>query len=71
MEFFVMNTYSPYNAILGEIGWGRLRQLPPHFIKKLKFPSPKGVVVVRSKQEDAHYYFNLVIMGSLSEKPLE
>ena len=39
------------------------------FHQKLKFPSPKGVVAFRGKQENARYCFNLVVRGSLFEKP--
>ena len=63
-----MNIDSPYNALLGRNWLGEMRAVASPFHQKLKFPSPKGVVVIRGKQHDARYCFNLAIRGSLSEK---
>ena len=52
------------------INWlGEMRAVASPFHQKLKSPSPKRVVVVRGKQEDVRYYFNLAVRGSLSKKP--
>ncbi|KAM7502432.1 hypothetical protein LguiB_001336 [Lonicera macranthoides] len=66
-DFFVMNVESPYNALLGRNWLGEMRAVASPFHQKLKFPTPKGVCVVRGKQEDARYCFNLAIRGSQSE----
>ena len=68
VEFFVMNIDSPYNALLGRNWLGEMIAVASPFHQKLKFPSPNGVVVIRGKQHDARYCFNLAIRGSLSEK---
>lgn len=65
MEFFVMNIHSPYNAILRRNWLGEIKAVAFPFHQKLKFTSPKGIIVVRDKQEDARYFFNLVIRRSL------
>ena len=61
VEFFVMNIDSPYNVILGRNWLGVMKPVASPFHQKLKFLSPKGVVVVRVEQEDARYCFNLVV----------
>lgn len=68
VEFFVMNIDSPYNAILGRSWLGDMKAVASPFHQKLKFSSPRGVVVVKGKHEDARFYFNLALKGSLSEK---
>lgn len=63
VELFVMNIDSPYNAILGRSWFGDMKAVASLFHQKLKFLSPKGVVVVRGKQENAHFCFNLAMKG--------
>ena len=63
-----MNIDSPYNALLGQNWLGEMRAVASSFHQKMKFLSPKGVVVVRGKQEDTRYCFNLAIRGSLSKR---
>lgn len=70
VEFFVMNIDSPYNAILGKNWLGEIKVVTSPFHQKLKFPSRKWVVVVRGKQDNARYYFNLAVQGALSENQL-
>lgn len=53
MEFFVMNIDSSYNAILKRHWLGEMKAVVSLFHQKLKFPSPKGTMVVQGKQEDA------------------
>lgn len=70
VEFFVINIDFPYNVLLGR-NWPRgVKAVTFPFHQKLKFPSLKRVVVVRGKQEDVQYCFNLVVQGSLLEKPI-
>lgn len=61
VDFFVMNINSLYNPILGRNWLGEAKAVASLFHQKLKFPSSKGVMVVRVKQEDAWYCFNLAV----------
>lgn len=49
IEFFMMNIESSYNSILGRNWLGEMKVVASPFHWKLKFLSPKGVIVVRSK----------------------
>lgn len=61
MKFFVMNINSPSNGILGRNWLRQMKAMASPFHQKIKFSFPEGVVVVRGKQEDAQYCFNIAV----------
>ena len=49
-KFWVLNSYSPYNAILGRPWLHKMRAVPSTLHQKLRFPTPKGVMEIRGDQ---------------------
>ena len=45
-EFWVLNSYSPYNAILGRPWLHKMRAVPSTLHQKLRFPTPEGVMEI-------------------------
>jgi hypothetical protein len=49
-EFFVLNAFSPYNAILGRSWLHRIGAVPSTLHQHLRFPTPQGVMEIRGDQ---------------------
>uniref|UniRef100_A0A2N9F8W7 Integrase catalytic domain-containing protein n=1 Tax=Fagus sylvatica TaxID=28930 RepID=A0A2N9F8W7_FAGSY len=49
-EFFVLNAFSPYNAILGRPWLHRMGAVPSTLHQRLRFPTPQGVMEIRGDQ---------------------
>uniref|UniRef100_A0A2N9FJY0 RNase H type-1 domain-containing protein n=1 Tax=Fagus sylvatica TaxID=28930 RepID=A0A2N9FJY0_FAGSY len=49
-EFFVLNTFSPYNAILGRPWLHRMGAVPSTLHQRLRFPTPQGVMEIMGDQ---------------------
>jgi hypothetical protein len=49
-EFFVLNTYSPYNAILGRPWLHQMGAVPSTLHQRLRFPTPQGVMEIVGDQ---------------------
>jgi hypothetical protein len=49
-EFFVLNTFSPYNAILGRPWLHRMGAVPSTLHQRLRFPTPQGIMEIRGDQ---------------------
>ena len=52
-EFWVLNSYYPYNAILGRPWPHKMRAVPSTLHQRLKFPTPEGIMEVRGDQVTA------------------
>uniref|UniRef100_A0A2N9FLW9 Uncharacterized protein n=1 Tax=Fagus sylvatica TaxID=28930 RepID=A0A2N9FLW9_FAGSY len=50
-EFWVLNSYSPYNAILGRPWLHKMKAVPSTLHQRLRFPTPEGIMEVRGDQE--------------------
>ena len=50
MEFFVLNTFSPYNAILGRPWLHRMGAVPSTLHQRLRFPTPQGIMEIIGDQ---------------------
>jgi hypothetical protein len=49
-EFWVLNSYSPYNAILGRPWLHKMRVVPSILHQRLRFPTPEGIMEIRGDQ---------------------
>ena len=49
-EFFVLNTFSPYNAILGRPWLHRMGAVPSTLHQRLRFPTPQGIMEIVGDQ---------------------
>ena len=49
-EFWVLNSYSPYKAILGRPWLHKMRAGPSSLHQRLRFPTPEGIMEVRGDQ---------------------
>uniref|UniRef100_A0A2N9HMM7 Uncharacterized protein n=1 Tax=Fagus sylvatica TaxID=28930 RepID=A0A2N9HMM7_FAGSY len=49
-EFWVLNSYSPYNAILGRPWLHKMKAVPSTLHQRLRFPTPEGIMEVRGDQ---------------------
>jgi hypothetical protein len=49
-EFFVLNAFSPYNAILGRPWLHRMGAVPSTLHQRLRFPTPQGVMEIMGDQ---------------------
>jgi hypothetical protein len=49
-EFFVLNAFSPYNAILGSLWLHRMGAVPSTLHQRLRFPTPQGVMEILGDQ---------------------
>jgi hypothetical protein len=49
-EFFVLNTLSPYNAILGRPWLHRMGAVPSTLHQHLRFPTPQGIMEIMGDQ---------------------
>ena len=49
-EFWVLNSYSPYNAILGRPWLPKMRVVPSTLHQRLRFPIPEGIMEIRGDQ---------------------
>jgi hypothetical protein len=49
-EFWVLNSYSPYNAILGRPWLHKMKAVPSTLHQRLRFPTPKGIMEIRGDQ---------------------
>jgi hypothetical protein len=49
-DFFVLNAFSPYNAILGRRWLHRMGAVPSTLHQRLRFPTPQGVMEVLGDQ---------------------
>uniref|UniRef100_A0A2N9EZE4 Uncharacterized protein n=1 Tax=Fagus sylvatica TaxID=28930 RepID=A0A2N9EZE4_FAGSY len=52
-EFWVLNSYSPYNAILGRPWLHKMKAVPSTLHQRLRFPTPEGIMEVRGDQVTA------------------
>jgi hypothetical protein len=50
MEFWVLNSYSPYNAILGRLWLHKMKAVPSTLHQRLRFLTPEGIMEVRGDQ---------------------
>jgi hypothetical protein len=49
-EFWVLNSYSPYNAILGRPWLHKMKAVPSTLHQRLRFPTPEGIMEIRGDQ---------------------
>jgi hypothetical protein len=49
-QFWVLNSYSPYNAILGRPWLDKMKAVPFTLHQRLRFPTPEGIMEVRGDQ---------------------
>ena len=49
-EFFVLNAFSPYNAILGRPWLHRMGAVPSTLHQHLRFPTPQGIMEIMGDQ---------------------
>uniref|UniRef100_A0A2N9GWW3 RNase H type-1 domain-containing protein n=1 Tax=Fagus sylvatica TaxID=28930 RepID=A0A2N9GWW3_FAGSY len=49
-EFFVLNTFSPYNAILGRPWLHRMGAVPSTLHQRLRFPTPQDIMEIMGDQ---------------------
>jgi hypothetical protein len=49
-EFFVLKTFSPYNAILGRPWLHKMGAVPSTLHQRLRFPTPQGIMEIRGDQ---------------------
>uniref|UniRef100_A0A2N9IY34 Uncharacterized protein n=1 Tax=Fagus sylvatica TaxID=28930 RepID=A0A2N9IY34_FAGSY len=49
-EFFVLNTFSPYNAILGRPWLHRMSAVPSTLHQRLRFPTSQGIMEIMGDQ---------------------
>jgi hypothetical protein len=49
-EFWVLNSYSPYNAILGRPWLHKMKAVPSTLHQRLRFLTPEGIMEVRGDQ---------------------
>ena len=49
-EFWVLNSYSQYNAILGRPWLHKIRAIPSTLHQKLRFPMPEGIMEIKGDQ---------------------
>ena len=68
VEFNVMDTDPPYNAIIGRTWLGMMKAVASPYHQKLKLQSKEGIVVVRGKQENARHCFRLAVQSAMAEK---
>jgi hypothetical protein len=52
-DFWVLNSYSPYNAILGRPWLHKMKAVPSMLHQRLRFPTPEGIMEVRGDQVTA------------------
>uniref|UniRef100_A0A2N9ED03 Integrase catalytic domain-containing protein n=1 Tax=Fagus sylvatica TaxID=28930 RepID=A0A2N9ED03_FAGSY len=52
-DFWVLNSYSPYNAILGRPWLHKMKAVPSTLHQRLRFPTPEGIMEVRGDQVTA------------------
>ena len=52
-QFWVLNSYSPYNAILGRPWLHKMKAVPSTLHQRLRFPTPEGIMEVRGDQVTA------------------
>uniref|UniRef100_A0A2N9H312 Uncharacterized protein n=1 Tax=Fagus sylvatica TaxID=28930 RepID=A0A2N9H312_FAGSY len=57
-DFFVLNAFSPYNAILGRPWLHRMGAVPSTLHQRLRFPTPQGVMEVLGDQLAAKQCLN-------------
>ncbi|XP_020243135.1 uncharacterized protein LOC109821355 [Asparagus officinalis] len=63
VQFLVMDLKSAHNVIIGRIALHLLRTIPSTYHQMVKFPTPNGVEVTRSNQQEAKSYYMLSIKG--------
>uniref|UniRef100_A0A2N9J681 Integrase catalytic domain-containing protein n=1 Tax=Fagus sylvatica TaxID=28930 RepID=A0A2N9J681_FAGSY len=51
-DFWVLNSYSPYNAILGRPWLHKMKAVPSTLHQRLRFPTPEGIMEVRAPGVD-------------------
>uniref|UniRef100_A0A2N9IAR1 Uncharacterized protein n=1 Tax=Fagus sylvatica TaxID=28930 RepID=A0A2N9IAR1_FAGSY len=51
-DFWVLNSYSPYNAILGRPWLHKMKAVPSTLHQRLRFPTPEGIMEVRVEYTD-------------------
>ena len=49
-EFFVLNAFSPYNAILGRLRLHKMGAVPSTLHQRLRFPTSQGVMEILGDQ---------------------
>uniref|UniRef100_A0A2N9G212 RNA-directed DNA polymerase n=1 Tax=Fagus sylvatica TaxID=28930 RepID=A0A2N9G212_FAGSY len=49
-EFFILNAFSPYNAILGRPWLHRMGAVPSTLHQRLRFPTPQGIMEIMGDQ---------------------
>jgi hypothetical protein len=64
IKFLIVDRASPYNAIFGRTALNKLKAITstPHL--SMKFPTPKGVGVVKGDQREARRCYNLSLKNS-------
>uniref|UniRef100_A0A2N9G037 Integrase catalytic domain-containing protein n=1 Tax=Fagus sylvatica TaxID=28930 RepID=A0A2N9G037_FAGSY len=50
-EFWVLNSYSPYNAILGKPWLPKMRDVPSTLHQRLRFPTSERIMEIRGDQD--------------------
>uniref|UniRef100_A0A2N9GI29 Uncharacterized protein n=1 Tax=Fagus sylvatica TaxID=28930 RepID=A0A2N9GI29_FAGSY len=51
-DFWVLNSYSPYNAILGRPWLHKMKAVPSTLHQRLRFPTPEGIMELQERVEN-------------------
>uniref|UniRef100_A0A2N9JAP2 RNase H type-1 domain-containing protein n=1 Tax=Fagus sylvatica TaxID=28930 RepID=A0A2N9JAP2_FAGSY len=51
-DFWVLNSYSPYNAILGRPWLHKMKAVPSTLHQRLRFPTPEGIMELQERAEN-------------------
>uniref|UniRef100_A0A2N9J899 Uncharacterized protein n=1 Tax=Fagus sylvatica TaxID=28930 RepID=A0A2N9J899_FAGSY len=51
-DFWVLNSYSPYNAILGRPWLHKMKAVPSTLHQRLRFPTPEGIMELEERAEN-------------------
>uniref|UniRef100_A0A2N9HKC3 RNase H type-1 domain-containing protein n=1 Tax=Fagus sylvatica TaxID=28930 RepID=A0A2N9HKC3_FAGSY len=51
-DFWVLNSYSPYNAILGRPWLHKMKAVPSTLHQRLRFPTPEGIMELQERTEN-------------------
>jgi len=64
IEFMVVDTDSPYNIILGRNWIHKMKAVPSTYHQLIKFPTPSGIMQVRSDQVSAIQCNGVALKGA-------
>ena len=61
VTFTIVSSFSPYTAILGRPWIHSMRVVPSSLHVKIKFPTERGVIVVKGDQQAARQCLTIVV----------